>query len=178
VSSAYLAQLASVRARHCDDDMTHERLAAMAMVELITGARAVDRRVPEVTVLIDLDTFMSGLHDHSVCETEEGVPVPPSTVHRLCCDSDIGRAILNAKGELLDLGRSQRTATSPSEAPPSTAPLSASHEPALPPDESVDEPPPDAGCSHATTATIRSDPARAHAPNPGRTGPRYSPADE
>jgi len=50
VSSAYLAQLASVR----------ERLAAMAMVELITGARAVDRRVPEVTVLIDLDTFMSG----------------------------------------------------------------------------------------------------------------------
>ncbi|MBA3801532.1 MAG: DUF222 domain-containing protein [Acidimicrobiia bacterium] len=110
VSSAYLAQLASVRARHCDDDMAHERLAAMAMVELITGARAVDRRVPEVTVLIDLDTFMSGLHDHSVCETEEGVPVPPSTVQRLCCDADIGRAILNAKGELLDLGRSQRTA--------------------------------------------------------------------
>jgi hypothetical protein len=110
VSSAYLAHLASVRARHCDDDMTHERLAATAMVELITGARAVDRRVPEITVLIDLDTFLHGLHDDSICETEEGVPVPPSTVRRLCCDADIGRAILNAKGELLDLGRSQRTA--------------------------------------------------------------------
>ncbi|MBA3803948.1 MAG: HNH endonuclease [Acidimicrobiia bacterium] len=110
VSTAYLAHLASVRARHRDDDMTHERLAAMAMVELITGARAVDRRVPDITVLIDLDTYLHGLNEHSICETEEGVPIPPSTVRRLCCDADIGRAILNAKGELLDLGRSQRTA--------------------------------------------------------------------
>ncbi|MEJ7722128.1 MAG: hypothetical protein WKF58_17655 [Ilumatobacteraceae bacterium] len=58
MSTAYLAHLASVRARHRDDDITHERLAATAMVELITGARAVDRRVPEITVLIDLDTFL------------------------------------------------------------------------------------------------------------------------
>jgi hypothetical protein len=71
---------------------------------LTTGARAVDRRVPEITVLIDIDTFVHGLHDQSICETEEGVPVPTSTVRRLCCDADIGRAILNAKGRTVGLG--------------------------------------------------------------------------
>jgi len=77
VSSAYLAHLASVRARHCDDDMTHERLAATAMVEL---------------------------KQKKVCRFRrrqcDGCAATPT----------IGRAILNAKGELLDLGRSQRTA--------------------------------------------------------------------
>ena len=42
------------------------------MVTLITGPRSTDRRTPEVTVLIDLDTLRMGLHDGGVCETGDG----------------------------------------------------------------------------------------------------------
>ena len=37
-----------------------------AFVELITGARSVDRRIPEISVLIDYQTLQSGLHEGSV----------------------------------------------------------------------------------------------------------------
>ena len=45
---------------------------ADALVGLITGARGGGRGVPEVSVLIDLDTLRHGLHDQSVCETVDG----------------------------------------------------------------------------------------------------------
>jgi hypothetical protein len=68
------------------------------------------RRVPEVTMLIDWQTLISGMHDNSVCETEDGVPLPVSTVRRLCCDAEVLPAVLNGEGEILDVGRSERTA--------------------------------------------------------------------
>jgi hypothetical protein len=67
-------------------------------------------RVPEITLIVDYATIESGLHDHSVCETEDGVPVPVSTVRRLCCDADIIPVILGTNGVPLDMGRSIRTA--------------------------------------------------------------------
>ena len=36
--------------------------------------------MPEITVLTDYRTLVDGLHDHSVCETEDGTPDPG--VHR------------------------------------------------------------------------------------------------
>ncbi len=110
VTAAYTAHLATLRVRHRDDDISRDRLGAQAMVELITGARAIDRRVPEVSVLIDLATMINGLHEASICETSDATMLPPDTARRLCCDAEILPIMLNGDGEVLDLGRSRRTA--------------------------------------------------------------------
>lgn len=67
-------------------------------------------RVPEITLLMDLATLVDGLHDHSVCETEDGTTIPVSTARRLCCDAEIIPVVLGADGVPLDMGRSIRTA--------------------------------------------------------------------
>jgi hypothetical protein len=67
-------------------------------------------RVPEITVLIDHDTLIDGVHQRSICETDNGIPLPVSTVRRLCCDAEILPVVLNGQGQALDVGRSARTA--------------------------------------------------------------------
>jgi hypothetical protein len=68
-----------------------------------------EARVPEITVLIDYTTMIDGLHEHGICETENGIPLPVSTVRRLCCDAEILPVVVNGAGEVLDAGRSRRT---------------------------------------------------------------------
>jgi hypothetical protein len=111
VSAALSAALAAEQAKPQCADLTWDQLQADALVGLITGARTLDQRVPELSVLIDLDTLESGLHDHSVCETSEGNPLPPETVRRLGCDADIIPIVLGSHSEVLDVGREQRLAT-------------------------------------------------------------------
>lgn len=94
-----------------DPNLTYAQLEAQAFIELITGATTLDRRSPEVIVLVDLDSLVRGLHDESLCETIDGIPVPPSTVRRLCCEAAIIPAVLNGDGEPLDVGRASRLAT-------------------------------------------------------------------
>ncbi len=91
--------------------MSFEQMEAQAFIDLITGARALDRRTPEVIVLLDFDTLIAGLHHAGVCETSEGIALPPSTVRRLCCDAEIVPVVLNGDGEVLDVGRTRRLAT-------------------------------------------------------------------
>ena len=69
-----------------------------------------ERRIPEITIHTDLRTLTDGLHEHGICETENGVPLPVSTVRRLCCDAEIIPVILGTDGVPLDMGRSVRTA--------------------------------------------------------------------
>ena len=57
-------------------------------------------RVPEITILVDYDTLLAGLHATSVCETDNGTPVPVSTVRRLCCDAEILPVVLNGDGQV------------------------------------------------------------------------------
>lgn len=71
------------RAKPQDPDTTWDHLLADTVVDLITGARPVNERVPEVSVLIDFDTLKDGLHDGSVCETSDGAPLPPETIRRM-----------------------------------------------------------------------------------------------
>ena len=112
VSAALDAAIAAEQAKPEDDEpRTFDQLKADAMVGLITGARNPDRRTPEVTVLIDLDTLRHGLHDSGVCETGDGQAIPPDTVRRLCCEAHILPVVLNGTGETLDLGREQRLAS-------------------------------------------------------------------
>ena len=68
-------------------------------------------RVPEITALIDHRSLLEGAHANTICETDNGTPLPISTVRRLCCDAEILPVILGSQGEALDVGRSNRTAT-------------------------------------------------------------------
>jgi len=86
------------------------QLEVDAVIAAIGGGYRADR-VPEITVLIDHDTLIDGLHQRSICETDNGIPLPISTVRRLCCDAEILPVVLGGKGEALDVGRSARTAT-------------------------------------------------------------------
>jgi hypothetical protein len=90
---------------------TFDQLKADAAVALITGASAVDPRVPEISVLIDLDTLRDQLRDDGVCETADGNPVPPETVRRLACEATIIPIVLDGDGVPLDMGRARRVAT-------------------------------------------------------------------
>lgn len=68
------------------------------------------QRIPEITILIDWHTLTNDLHNNSVCEAEDGIPLPVSTVRRLCCDAEVLPVVLNGEGVALDAGRSKRTA--------------------------------------------------------------------
>jgi Domain of unknown function (DUF222) len=111
VSAALDAAVAAARARQQDDDVNFDHLKTDALVDLITGARATDPRVPEVSVHIDYATLCHGLHEQSVCESGDGNPLPPDTVRRLCCEAQILPIVLGGDGVPLDLGREARLAS-------------------------------------------------------------------
>jgi hypothetical protein len=68
-----------------------------------------ERRLTEVSVLVDLATLVDGLHANGICETEDGVALPVSTMRRLCCDAKVIPIVLGDDGVPLDLGRTART---------------------------------------------------------------------
>ena len=77
--------------------------------ELEVVAASAELRVPDVTLLIDHHTLHHGHHDHGICETAAGIPLPVETARRLCCDAEVTLATLDANGVVRDLGRTQRT---------------------------------------------------------------------
>jgi hypothetical protein len=112
VAAALDAAITAARTRRQDnDDVRFDHLTVDALVELITGARTTDRRVPEVSVLIDLQALQHGLHEQSVCETNDGLDLPPDIIRRLGCDADIIPIVLGGDGVVLDQGRARRLAT-------------------------------------------------------------------
>jgi hypothetical protein len=107
-------RLATLRARDGNTGTAFMQLQVDAFVSAVGGGGGgSDRgeRVPEIVALIDHRTLIAGLHEASVCETENGVPLPVSTVRRLCCEADVIPVVFGGDGEVLDAGRSQRTAT-------------------------------------------------------------------
>ncbi len=113
VWTAINAAVGAERVKKKDDDKTWDHLVTDTLVDLITGARAVNDRVPEVSVLIDFETLKDGLHDESVSETSDGTPLPPDMIRKMACDGDIVPIVLGGRGEPLDVGRARRLATAP-----------------------------------------------------------------
>ena len=74
---------------------------ADSVVAAVSGERSGDRRVPEICVHVDYDTMLNGLHERSVCETADGIPLPPETVRRLACEAAIVPIVLNGTGEVV-----------------------------------------------------------------------------
>jgi hypothetical protein len=89
------------------------RLAAEALGRLVAGGH--DRERPleaDVTYIVDAHTAATGqLHAHSICETGDGLPVPPETVRRALCNGLLTPVILGTDGVPINVGRTHRTAT-------------------------------------------------------------------
>ena len=111
LSASLDAAVAAERAKPETDARTFDQLRADAFVAAITGPRSGERRPAEVSVLIDYDTLADGTHDHSVCETSDGQPIPPESVRRIACDATIIPIVLDGAGVVLDHGRGRRVAT-------------------------------------------------------------------
>ncbi|HZB39464.1 MAG TPA: DUF222 domain-containing protein [Ilumatobacter sp.] len=89
-----------------------QHLAAQALANLAIGGHQQVRPIEaEISVVIDVATLTDGLHDDSVCEYDNGVPLPPETVRRLCCQGVLVPIFVGADGVPLDLGRDQRLAS-------------------------------------------------------------------
>lgn len=90
----------------------NDRTRALALVALAErGLAAGPSTNPSEVVVIDAVTLDSGLHDHTVCETNSGVELPPETVRRIMCDAIVLPTVIRASdGQVLFCGRQVRTA--------------------------------------------------------------------
>lgn len=93
------------------------RLRAVALGNLVSNgfqaerAPASDGAVAEVGILVDERTWNQGVHEHTVCETIEGLPVDIDVAKRLACEAGIYRVVLDARSVAVDQGQLQRLAT-------------------------------------------------------------------
>jgi len=106
------AAIGQERSKPQDPDANWDHVVSDAVVRLLTETHAAgEPRVPEVIVLIDLDTMRTGVHDDTVSETSEGVDLPPDVIRRMACEGDIIPAVLGERKQVVDLGRAKRLAT-------------------------------------------------------------------
>ncbi len=102
-------QIASLRQSNGNARTPWQRLQVDAVLAAVSAGGGAEG-VTEISVLIDFGTLVSGWHEHGICETEDGTALPVDTVRRMCCDAEILPVVLNGDGEVLDVGRSLRTA--------------------------------------------------------------------
>jgi hypothetical protein len=95
-----------------DDPLARQgHLAGLALADLVvTGGPGAPGRV-RMTVLVDHETLVNGLHERSVVELGTGGTLPVSVVRRLACEADILPVVLSGEGVALDAGRARRLAT-------------------------------------------------------------------
>jgi hypothetical protein len=110
ISTAIDAEVAKLVALAADRSADREQLAAEALGNLVAGGHQAQRPgEAEIVVLIDHETLHDGVHNHSVCETDGGAPLPVESVRRLCCNGRICPIIL-VDGVPINVGRDQRLA--------------------------------------------------------------------
>jgi hypothetical protein len=88
------------------------QLGAQALADLVVGGHQQTRPIEsEIVLIADVVTAVSGeLHEHSICETNHGVELPPASLHRLVCNGRITPIIVDTNGVVLNAGRSKRLA--------------------------------------------------------------------
>jgi len=108
--SAIDAQLATDRAVDGNADTPWSELRVQAVVNAVSASGDPGRR-PEIGVLVSYDRLVDTATHAGVCETISGIPLPATTVRQLCCDADVFPIVLGADGDVLDAGRTRRTAS-------------------------------------------------------------------
>ena len=99
-------------------DAKHDHLRGLALAQLILGGRvdidgdtnADTGRNIDVCVVIDLDTLLHGLHDHSLIDNGTGADLPVESYRRMACNAAIIPIVLNSDGVVVDMGREIRLA--------------------------------------------------------------------
>ena len=98
-------------------DTKQDFLRAAALTQLLRGrldnaGESIDDagRGVEVTVIIDLETLLHGLHEHTIIDTGSDAALPIESYRRMACSAAIIPAVLNGDGVILDQGREQRLA--------------------------------------------------------------------
>ncbi len=95
----------------------HDALISLATRALDGGGLGISASVrPQVVVHVNYDTVLATLDDLGMAPPvlqETGAVITRRELDRLMCDSAITRVIFGPKGEVLDVGRSQRTFTGP-----------------------------------------------------------------
>ncbi|MGB3735759.1 MAG: hypothetical protein WA964_12425, partial [Ilumatobacter sp.] len=93
------------------EGLSYGQLASIALVGLVTGGRLKAQPPAVVSVMIDFETMVNGIHADTVSEYADGAPVPPETVRRHACNANIIPIVLGSDGMPLDVGRGARHAT-------------------------------------------------------------------
>jgi hypothetical protein len=109
VHSAIDAQLARLRQDPTNANVPFAQLQVDAVVAAVSSD-APGRRFPEITVHVDHSSLCHGRHEHTLCETSDGTPLPVGAVQRLCCEAVIGAVIVDPDGMIRELCAEQRTA--------------------------------------------------------------------
>lgn len=71
-----------------------------------TSAKAPSRSRPHISVIINIDNLTSNT-GHGT--TERGTPLTAQAIRRIACDAAISPIFTNARSEIIDVGRQQRT---------------------------------------------------------------------
>lgn len=111
------ATLASMKQDPANAKIPYEQLKVLAWIAAVTGTGAgVSVSVPEVSIHTDARTAAEGRHEHSLCELDDGTPIPVSTMQRFLCDAIVRAVIIEPDGtvrriaELRTPNRAQRRA--------------------------------------------------------------------
>ena len=64
----------------------------------------------DMSIIIDLDTLLHGLHEHSIIDNGTQADLPIATYRRMACNAAIIPTVLNSAGVVLDQGRTIRLA--------------------------------------------------------------------
>jgi hypothetical protein len=97
-----------------DDTRSHEQRQHDAVGELANhylahaDLPAVNGERPRVVVTIDYDSLVTGLRD-AWGQLPSGATISPATARRLACDAELIPAVLNARGDVLDLAVASRS---------------------------------------------------------------------
>jgi hypothetical protein len=92
-----------------EPDARQQHLAALALVALCSGRGSMADST-ELVIHIDHRTLSSGLHEHSHIDAGSDVELPVETIRRLGCAANIVPVVVDSRGVVLQLGRTQRLA--------------------------------------------------------------------
>jgi hypothetical protein len=94
------------------DPRTPAHRLAQAHLDVIRGyldagdGPSSGRQVPHITMTIDFDALTQAVGDAAL---DFGGPIGPAVARRLLCDAQITPAVLGGDGQVLDVGRAERT---------------------------------------------------------------------
>lgn len=87
-------------------------VAAEALGRLVAGGhQSIRPAEADITIIVDEETVVTGeVHDHTVCETGDGLELPPASVRRLLCNGRVTPVVVDIDGNVLNTGRTHRHA--------------------------------------------------------------------